>query len=421
VAIHPQRGGWKVVVYVGIDPVTGQQRRITRQVAGGKRQAEKVEAKLKSEVAEGRHRGTGAKTLGDLLDVWYEWRTTTGKPLSPTVRNDYQSVITTKLKPALGKLRLPQIDARTLDRYYGQLAASGRTVRIRDGQDPATGKPRWREERAPLSTSRVHQVHAVLSGALGLAARYGWLPYNPALLAKPPTGGGQRRAAASPEQVREALEAAKQRDPELYMFLRIAATTGLRPGEVVALRWCDLNLEAPAVIVSGNIVHARGLSDGYVRKGPKSEHGVRVLAIDQGTASLLRAHHERCKARAATWNGRLTPTAYLFATDESGRHPVRRDSMGKRFGQLAAELGHGYTLYGLRHFMASQLGAVAAAGTVRDRMGHGSLAVTSGYMHPVTEADRHAARYMGDLLDGRAAWQSPDAEQSQLRRAPENS
>jgi integrase len=74
----------------------------------------------------------------------------------------------------------------------------------------------------------------------------------------------------------------------------------------------------------------------------------------------------------------------------------------KRFGELAAELGHGYTLYGLRHFMASQLGAVAAAGTVRDRMGHGSLAVTSGYMHPVSEADRQAARYMGDLLDGRA-------------------
>jgi integrase len=328
VAIHPHRGGWKVVVYVGIDPVTGRQRRITRQVAGGKRQAERVEAKLRAEVAEGRHRGTGARTLGELLEVWYEWRTTNGEPLSPTVRNDYQSVITTKLKPALGKLRLPQVDARTLDRYYGQLASSGRTVRIRDGVDPVTGKPRWRTERAPLSTSRVHQVHAVLSGALGLAARYGWIPLNPALLAKPPTGGGKRRAAASPEQVREVLQAAEQRDPELYLFLRIAATTGLRPGEAVALRWCDLDLDAPAVMVSGNIVHARGLPSGYVRKPPKSEHGVRVLGIDPGTADLLRTHQARCEARAAAWNGWLAGNGYLFATDESGRHPVRRDSIG---------------------------------------------------------------------------------------------
>jgi hypothetical protein len=57
------------------------------------------------------------------------------------------------------------------------------------------------------------------------------------------------------------------------------------------------------------------------------------------------------------------------------------------------------TLYGLRHFMATQLGAVAEAGTARERMGHGSLAVTSGDMHRVSEADRAAAEYMGALLD----------------------
>jgi hypothetical protein len=62
-------------------------------------------------------------------------------------------------------------------------------------------------------------------------------------------------------------------------------------------------------------------------------------------------------------------------------------------------LGHNYTLYGLRHFMATQLGAVAEAGTGRERMGHGTLADTSGYMHRVSEADRAAAEYMGKLLD----------------------
>ena len=52
--------------------------------------------------------------------------------------------------------------------------------------------------------------------------------------------------------------------------------------------------------------------------------------------------------------------------------------------------------------MATQLGAVAEAGTVRERMGHGSLAVTSGYMHRVNEADRAAADYMGSLIDENA-------------------
>ena len=79
---------------------------------------------------------------------------------------------------------------------------------------------------------------------------------------------------------------------------------------------------------------------------------------------------------------------------------VRRDTMSRRYGELAARLGVRSTLYGLRHFMATQLGAVAQTGTVRGRMGHGSLAVTSIYTHRVAEADRAAARHMGELLDG---------------------
>ncbi len=165
------------------------------------------------------------------------------------------------------------------------------------------------------------------------------------------------------------------------------------------MRWCDVDLDAPAVTINGNVVHTRGLPGGYVRKPPKSEHGERLLAIDAQTAELLREHRVRCVARAEAWDGTLVEDAYLFAKDEAGRHPMRRDTIGKRFGKLAAELGHGYTLYGLRRFMATQLGAVATAATVRERMGHGSLAVTGIYTHRVSEADQPAARHMSDLLD----------------------
>ena len=89
----------------------------------------------------------------------------------------------------------------------------------------------------------------------------------------------------------------------------------------------------------------------------------------------------------------------MFARTPDGRTPLRPDTVSKRFTTLVRQLGHGYTLYGLRHFMATQLGAVAEAGTVRERMGHGSLTVTSGYMHRVSEADRAAAGHMAELLD----------------------
>jgi integrase len=380
VTIRPRRGGYQVIVYAGIDPVTGRQRQIARQVKG-KREAERLEAKLRAEVADGRHRDTSARTVGELLDVYLAWRETSGKPLSPATLNDYRTIVETKLKPALGKLRLPQLDPVTLDRFYGQLRRRGR------------------KDAAALSTSRVRQVHAVLSGALGLAARYGWIGFNPARLARPPAAENDKRPVPTPAEVREALAAAEQEDPVFGLFLRLCATTGLRAGEVCALRWCDLDLEAGELSVSGNVVHVSGLERGYVRKGPKSEHGMRLIALDPQTVQALRAHQRRRRSRLAQWSDTLAEDAYLFSVDEAGRHPVRRDTMGKRFGKLTARLGHDYTLHGLRHFTATQLGAVASASTVRERMGHGSLQVTSIYTHRVSEADRAAAAYLGQLIN----------------------
>ena len=123
-----------------------------------------------------------------------------------------------------------------------------------------------------------------------------------------------------------------------------------------ALRWCDLDLEIGELSVSGNVVHVSGLERGYVRKGPKSEHGMRLIALDPKTMQALRAHQARRRARLRQWNDALVEDAYLFSVDEAGRHPVRRDTMGKRFGKFADRLGHSYTLHGLRHFTATSLG-----------------------------------------------------------------
>jgi integrase len=78
VTIRPRRGGYQVIVYAGIDPVTGRQRQIARQVKG-KREAERLEAKLRAEVADGRHRGSSARTVGELLDEYLAWRETTAR------------------------------------------------------------------------------------------------------------------------------------------------------------------------------------------------------------------------------------------------------------------------------------------------------------------------------------------------------
>jgi integrase len=382
--IRPRRDGFQVIVYTGIDPVTGRQRQISRQVQGSRKQAERLETRLKAEVMAGRHRGTAAKTLGEMVEVYLDWREQNDKPIGPRTIQGYRALAEARIKPGIGKLRLPQVDPPALDRFYAALRKSGSLRRAGE----------------PLSASRLRDVHAVISGALALAARYGWVPYNAAALVRPPAPRSAKRAMPTREQARQALQAAQSKDPELYLFLRIEATTGLRPGEVCALWWHDFDLDAAELLVGHNVVHAKGLPDGYVRKRTKSRHGDdRPIALDSRTVALLREHLDRCQARTREWGGELAPDAYVFSADEAGRRPLRVDTMTRRFGELAKELGHGYTLYGFRHFVATQLGAVATTATIRERMGHGSLEVTGGYVHRVDEADRQAARHMAELFD----------------------
>jgi integrase len=179
-----------------------------------------------------------------------------------------------------------QVDPPALDRFYTALRKSGSL----------------RKPGKPLSASRLRDVHAVVSGALALAARYGWVPYNAAALVRPPAPRSTKRAMPTKEQAREALQEAERKDPELYLFLRLEATTGLRPGEVCGLWWRDLDLKAKEVLVGHNVVHAKGLPDGYVRKRTKSRHGDdRPIALDTQTVELLRKYRKRCEVRAEEW------------------------------------------------------------------------------------------------------------------------
>jgi hypothetical protein len=67
----------------------------------------------------GRHRGSAARTVAELLDAWLAWRQAGGKPISPQTVNDYRGLVERKLKPGLGMLRLAQLDTQRLDRFYG--------------------------------------------------------------------------------------------------------------------------------------------------------------------------------------------------------------------------------------------------------------------------------------------------------------
>ena len=192
------RDGLQVQVYAGRDPLTGRKRWVSRQVPGSGRaamkQAKQIEAQLMAEVGAGRHQRS-AMTLAQLLDEWLAWRESNGKPISPATLHGYRLVVETKIKPALGYLPVAKVDARVLDRFYAALRKAGNA----------------RTGGGALSASRIRDVHAILSGALGLGARWGYVPFNAALLARPQAPRNAARRLPTAEQAGVLMAAAAQR------------------------------------------------------------------------------------------------------------------------------------------------------------------------------------------------------------------
>ncbi|MDZ7733901.1 MAG: site-specific integrase [Acidimicrobiia bacterium] len=209
-------------MYAGRDPATGRKRQLTRTVRGTKRDAEAVRNELLVTVDRDAAPRTDV-TIGELFERWFEVRS---QRWSPKTSLETRRLLDRVLIPQLGKKRLSKLKTADLDRLY---AAWGRSGGLRGG---------------PLSPASVQRYHTVVRSALEQAVKWGWIPTNPAANT---TRRGIERAEIkppTPEQLLELLALAERADPEVFVFLRLAAITGARRGELCALRWSDLEGES---------------------------------------------------------------------------------------------------------------------------------------------------------------------------------
>jgi integrase len=368
-----QRGQtWQVIVHAGHDPITGKRRNLTG-TARTKREAQALRARLLTQVNEGRRPATDA-TVAQLLARWLEVT-----DLAWSTRVTYQGYVDRVILPALGQVLLRRLDTATLDRFYT-------TLRTRGG----TGG-------TPLAPATVRQVHAIVRRALDQAARWGWIPANPAALASPPRLGPAHIQPPTPEEVSRLLQVAYEADPDFAVLLWLAATTGARRGELCALRWSHVHLDAAELVIARNLIQR----DGQLVEKDTKTHAARRIALSDDSLALLAEHRRRCTQRAQVCGVTLTPDAYVFSFNAASRHPMNPDSVTHRFGRLARQLGLRVRLHDLRHYAATQLiaGGVDVR-TVSGRIGHagGGATTLKVYTHFQAAPDRRAAELLEQTL-----------------------
>ena len=375
-------GVWELRVYLGRHPVTGKRVDVSRTFRGGQRAASKALAQLVADSDElraeafGEHQGDDAMTVAELLDRWQQLR---AAEWSPTTANEHAGTVRRWIVPHIGDVRVVDLRRARIEDFYATVARTG----SKDG--------------GPLSATSVRKIHTVLHAALEDAVALELIAGNPSTKARRPKVTKHDARVPSLAEIRRAIDLA---DPDMAVLIRVAIATGARRGELVALRWSDVDEDNATLHVQRSIVQLPGRP--FEEKRTKTGAAA-VLAIDAGTVDALRAHRRR---RQEQWLqlglGRIRQSDYLWL-DKDLRSPMPPDRVTYRWRTLADRAGlTGVRLHDLRHAAATHM---VAAGidirTVAGRLRHASPAMTLDvYAGRDLNADRAAATLLGGLLDG---------------------
>ena len=390
-------GRWAAQVSLGTNPKTGK--RIRKTFSGKTRQ--EVATQL-TKTLHRVHTGTIANpdkiTLGEWLDLWVE---TYAKPvIRPSTYDSYRQLIDTHIKPGLGHIPLQKLQPYHIQQFYNErMTAKRQPKTIPKDENEAK---ELMEKMPTLSPATVKHMHVVLNQALKQAERERRIITNPANAVKPPKITRQEAAYLDAEQINKFLEEiSKDRWYTVFLF---AFGTGMRLGEVCALRWENVDLEKGIVRVRESVRRVKnddpaGPKTLLLIQPPKTEKGKRTIPLPEGVLMELKKHKER-QENLKLHIGKMYNEQGLVFTWENGRM-IDPSYLSKYFRQVADKLGFKeVTFHNLRHSYASALLATGEhPKVVQELLGHSQVGVTLDiYSHVSPDLKERAAEKIDGFL-----------------------
>ena len=333
-----------------------------------------------SELARGTFvRPTRVTLKAFLLDEWLPARRA---GLRPSTANSYERMIELYIAPTIGAAQLAAVDGSMLNTLYAQLLTEGRTETRR-----GLG--------AGLAPKTVRNVHGMLTRAFRDAIRWGRVLRNPCDAADPPKGQSPEMNAWTAGELRQFTAAtSSHRWAGVWALM---ATTGMRRGEILGLRWSDVDLSAGTVTIrSTRIRYATTVATST----PKTARGNRTIAIGPATVAALKAwkrtQNEDRLLMGAGWQNRDG----LVVTVADGTAP-NPEAFSNLFQDLTKRAGiRIIRLHDLRHsYATAALAAGVPVKVLSQRLGHADITVTlKVYAHVLPGDDEDAAKRSDELL-----------------------
>ncbi len=361
--IRKRGSKWSIIVEAGRDE---NGRRIQRWHSGfeTKRDATAALTEILGRMQRNEYVTPSNVTVGEWVKQWLA-----RVNRRPATQAMYEMLATNYIIPALGSIRVQELTPSRCNGLYRELELKGGL-------------------RGTLSSQSIRHVHSVLRAAMNAAVAEGIVHRNVVCQAKPPRPNSPEMKTWTAGELRTFLSAIA--DNRLFPAFLTLASTGLRRGELLGLRWRDLDLDGANLQVRQSLVVANYV---VITSPPKTEKARRGVALDPDTVEALRTWRSRVlEERMALGMGAPQPNDLVFAQeDASPQHP---SNFAKRFRKLVKAVGlPQIRLHDLRHTHASlALQAGVHVKVVSERLGHSSVGITlDTYSHAIPAMDAEAA------------------------------
>jgi len=377
-AVIPVKGRDKVFDVVVWTRATDDEprRRITYRVEG-KTAARRKERDLLSRRDEGLPLDKPVRLI-DFLDTYLDSRR---HEVTALTLAGYKAIAKRYIAPSIGKRRLPDVSVTVVRKFYSDLTERG------------------------LAPRTVAGVHRVLSMSLKAAMVDGLIPRNPCQVARPQKITDFDKPAErglEPDEARKLLKALE--GTPVYAPAALALLTGLRRGEMLALKWEDVDLPAGELHVCAALQQVGSV---VTRQQPKTERSTRTVPLSLQAITVLRRHRAEQDAQRLKWGVFWHDEGYVFPSprvtqSQDGGRVWTPDAFAQAFRKAVRakdkEMRVGF--HDLRHTAATAwLKAGVRAEVVSRRLGHSSSVVTLNvYSHALADERRDGVEVLDGLL-----------------------
>ena len=357
---------WQVIIEGERDPMTGKRERYYKTINGTKKQAEATMRKLIAEVENGGIVTASAMKVGDWMSEWLRLYLPN---IEATTRDGYRDKIDNYIKPMLGNIPLKSLKTDNVQQWINEPHARG------------------------LAPKTIRNAYNNLNAAMKKAVVLRMIPYNPCGGVELPKMKKYRANVYTAAQVNDLLAIAA--DTDFYLAIALMTSTGIRRGELLALKWKHVDLAKKVIRIRENMVQA---GTKILEKSPKSEAGRRDITIGDDVVSLLR----NAKMQYLIDKSQPGFKDLDYVVHKPDGTPYRPDAMTRKWERFLVrhKLPH-IRLHDLRHTHATLLiQAGVSPKVVQERLGHSDVTVTlNTYTHVMPDMAQEAADKIDKLIN----------------------